>query len=594
MAFPGHFPRTDLYEYSDQHFLLLDSPSSAYIEPDLEAWSASTSEWAETKQPILRFLSERDQGPMLFQMSGFPEPHGIPPLPGSYRKPSPPRTTISSTDSCASPPCATDFLQPQTPPITDCISPLLSHPHQLSAGGHLSYTDHADSCMNTFDLDYRVDDSAEFFKLEESNSSWSTPQFPESTQDSWSPYAGPLLKSEVDLGQIPAPTTVEPSGTGTGDELDPGDEIFVNTQSQVHDSPKRSRSQKMSMRSPDGQDSQARKRKNTLVTNPTKRPKTEVAASENLPPLKMGASQQGNNYSCHDCAKPAFFRDEQSLLKHRKAQHTRPFNCVYHFAGCQSTFASKNEWKRHVVSQHLVLHYWICTEGSCAQVPVIEDSLGSSTQMYPDANTDTSGRHGTIFNRKDLYTQHLRRMHVPAEFKKLMKQKNAHVPEWEKQVKEHQKKSQRLRCALPEHMDCPLPTCTDSFHGANAWDERMEHVARHLDTTASSTAGSGHAAAENPTVEFGGPGDLTLLHWSMRPDVAVIRWNRQNGCWELNNPLRTSAGPRKSSTSARTRRAPSLDSKEVPAQDDYPFVRGPSEDDDDRDAEGEDDDGYVI
>jgi hypothetical protein len=49
-------------------------------------------------------------------------------------------------------------------------------------------------------------------------------------------------------------------------------------------------------------------------------------------------------------------------------------------------FGSKNEWKRHIYSQHLNFHYWRCDHPICVDVK------------------------GT-FNRKDLFGQHIRRMH---------------------------------------------------------------------------------------------------------------------------------------------------------------------------------------
>lgn len=116
----------------------------------------------------------------------------------------------------------------------------------------------------------------------------------------------------------------------------------------------------------------------------------------------------------------------------------------------------------------------------------------------------------------------------------------------------------------------------------------MEHVARHLDVTgnASDTHRSGSGHLGGPALEFGGPDDHTLLNWSMRADVNVIRLNTQTGRWELNNPLRTSAGPRKPSTSGRTRRASGNEAKQV--------TYTPIDDDEDEDAEGEDDDVYVY
>ncbi|KAL9051386.1 MAG: hypothetical protein Q9162_006040 [Coniocarpon cinnabarinum] len=69
------------------------------------------------------------------------------------------------------------------------------------------------------------------------------------------------------------------------------------------------------------------------------------------------------------------------------AQPPRPFSCPLAPYSCLKTFTSKNEWKRHVLTQHLLLGFWRC-------------------DLCPDAATRPND-----FNRKDLFVQHLRRMH---------------------------------------------------------------------------------------------------------------------------------------------------------------------------------------
>jgi len=82
---------------------------------------------------------------------------------------------------------------------------------------------------------------------------------------------------------------------------------------------------------------------------------------------------------------------------------SRAFVCVFAFAGCSATFASKNEWKKHVSTQHLKLDRWNPAIG-CASNPHFRDS---------QCRTSTAE-----FNRKDPFMQHLQRMHTmisPAE-----------------------------------------------------------------------------------------------------------------------------------------------------------------------------------
>lgn len=162
---------------------------------------------------------------------------------------------------------------------------------------------------------------------------------------------------------------------------------------------------------------------------------------------------------CGHCSH-APFKDSSSLRKHFAAAHTRPFSCAFSFAGCPSTFGSKNEWKRHIASQHLCLQYYRCS--SCPQ------------------NT-TEGK-GNEFNRKDLFTQHLRRMHAPFAIKKAMAKGDGKLQaEWENHVKDMQSSCLVTRRQPPQRSACPKPDCQSVFEGPGAWDEWTEHVGRHME-----------------------------------------------------------------------------------------------------------------
>ena len=199
----------------------------------------------------------------------------------------------------------------------------------------------------------------------------------------------------------------------------------------------------------------------------------------------------------------------------------RAFNCVFDFAGCKITFNNKTEWKRHVAAQHLLLNYWLCTEGACAATPSLPQPSHSQTQAPPP--------NGFVFNRKDGFVYHLNRMHAPEEIKHLLnlpktgatnnKKPSPHkleatsaeladVAGWEDRVRILQSAAIRTRCALPTSMRCPVLGCHEPvFNGADAWDQWMDHVAQHM--------------AEKKVV-FGGEGADTLVEWASRPDVAVI------------------------------------------------------------------------
>jgi hypothetical protein len=162
---------------------------------------------------------------------------------------------------------------------------------------------------------------------------------------------------------------------------------------------------------------------------------------------------------CNHCSH-APFKDMSSLRKHIAAAHTRPFPCAFSFAGCNSTFGSKNEWKRHIASQHLCLQYYRCSQ--CPQ-------------------SAAEGK-GNEFNRKDLFTQHLRRMHAPFHIKRAMNKNDTKLQaDWDTHVKDMQTSCLVTRRKPPQRAACPKTDCQGIFEGPSAWDEWTEHVGRHME-----------------------------------------------------------------------------------------------------------------
>ncbi|KAG6113799.1 hypothetical protein E4U14_001627 [Claviceps sp. LM454 group G7] len=184
---------------------------------------------------------------------------------------------------------------------------------------------------------------------------------------------------------------------------------------------------------------------------------------------------------CSHCSH-APFKDYSSLRKHVAAAHTRPFPCAFSFAGCTSTFGSKNEWKRHIASQHLCLQYYRCS--ACPQSAI-------------------EGR-GNEFNRKDLFTQHLRRMHAPFQIKRAISPGDARIQtDWEAHVKEMQTSCLVTRRQPPQRAACPKHDCHKSFEGQSAWDEWTEHVGRHMEK------------GEGPDLAA----DELLTKWALEEDI---------------------------------------------------------------------------
>ncbi|KAF4457977.1 c2h2 finger [Fusarium albosuccineum] len=268
---------------------------------------------------------------------------------------------------------------------------------------------------------------------------------------------------------------------------------------------KLSRAAKANTRRPKRPDSATNDRK-TKVSKPS-------SASRNGSNRKILSSTVVNTKTCPHC--DLGFSDNGSLQKHINVMHKRPFICVFHFAGCDKIFANKNEWKRHVWAQHLNLHYWLCTNGTCGY---------SSNQ---DEGSATDPTHGRIFRRKDLFTQHIRRMHAPEAVAKAGKKDKNLPADWVAKEKAMQTAAARQRCELPTHMRCPAEGCRLEFNNhQKTWDNRMEHVAIHLERAANN---------EEPPVVFGGVGDEALTDWAS--SVQVIEWGVMGG-WKMCQPLK--------------------------------------------------------
>ncbi|KAL2874287.1 hypothetical protein SGCOL_010549 [Colletotrichum sp. CLE4] len=89
---------------------------------------------------------------------------------------------------------------------------------------------------------------------------------------------------------------------------------------------------------------------------------------------------------------------------------------------------------------------------------------------------------GNEFNRKDLFTQHLRRMHAPFAIKKAIAKGDSKLQvEWEGHVKEMQTTCLVTRRSPPQRSACPKSDCQVVFEGPGSWDEWTEHVGRHME-----------------------------------------------------------------------------------------------------------------
>ncbi|KAI1459284.1 hypothetical protein F4805DRAFT_92850 [Annulohypoxylon moriforme] len=538
----------------------MDASADGMIDPVLKP-SASASPWAPQMR---RYLSESNKSSLFgYQMTEpvFSETvarrdDGVAPLPSSLlqRRDSPSFSHTSSTSSSMlSPPGELDYYHansPPTPPDTTLMSPFFTHYETNCRAQLYQYTGLADDCVKPIDINPYQETPESYCDDNNPRAEFPPRDYSMSSDDSsihtdmccrrertevaqpMSPEAfTPTVKEEI---RIPESIETYPAFE-SDDELVSGEEaphFNVKHEDADDDDYKPNQRQKRT-KSNGGRFTRNRKRRGSSGSPPElKRPKMEFGNSNTISrsstkPMIQGAK---GSFSCTECTKKVFFKDENGLQNHIKKQHTRPFICVFGFAGCNSTFASKNEWKRHCSSQHLVLNYWICQQDQCSKASSKSSpARNRSTVHCSQYSSLPSLPRGTIFNRKDLYTQHLRRMHIPPNLKKQVKQRKP-APEWEARERTHQEEAKRTRCSLPTHMQCPAFNCSSRFDGPNAWDDRMEHVARHLEKAVT--------GSEQP-IEFGGDHDNTLIDWATRADIAIIE-RGEKGKWRLRNPLKPS------------------------------------------------------
>ena len=532
------------------------------MDPEIKRSVSPTS--TVDSWPVNRYLTDNKSPFLLYPTldsatsataTQFPTAH--------FQRPGSPSYTNSSStcSSGLSPPREIDCYQNRSPPTPSGMALLPQYDDSWNSHSQLyEFTGLADACVvNLGDVHPMpisfYDDSTQRFPFPIRTSSMSSNNSNQSykvwTEDEVSqPQLSsildtPIIKEEFgipeavqdhDFGEVEPENEpespylkTEPMEDEGGDETDQDDGEYTPPQKLKNDIVKSARASKSYKRCSTSHSSSDAKRTKTTMEEP-------LVVRPGPKPSIHGTK---GTYNCPDCLKVSF-KDRLGLENHIKKQHTRPFTCIFEFAGCHSTFASKNEWKRHCASQHIVLQYWVCQQEGCAQVsnkPSVPKRSSSAARRRHDGSRhavaySSTLPNGTIFNRKDLYTQHLRRMHVPAHLKSKVRSKT-HVPEWEEQQRVHQDRAIRTRCQFPTHMRCPAPGCNVRFDGTNAWDERMEHVAKHLEKAAAGT---------EPPVKFGGDTDGTLVDWATSPAIGILR-RGEKGRWTLQNPLKATCFP---------------------------------------------------
>ncbi|GAB1313954.1 hypothetical protein MFIFM68171_04164 [Madurella fahalii] len=599
----------------------LTDPVMAYIDPDLH--SPSPILYGSTWDLLAHRLPKNTEAvpfttdiPMpMASRTHIRSTACIPPVPPSshrFQSPISSSEPCSSTGSALSPPADTESYNdnfPRTPPETD-FSPFLAPiPLEPFSNAHaVQFTSMGPSMGSDYvnPLDVNSNQQPDYSESESGIADFSFSQrtYSYDGQPAGPSDAEPAQTTVIHGFGAPRMASPEEMGSMVGDEIKASNQYMALPKREEEDaeSDEDTAVPSLKRQSEDDRDGDYRPSKK-LKSNPRTSARRTVRAKQQavapavasadtntapslrspasagrkrtragqLPPRPVPPSTSSTRtaLACQNCSKDGF-QDQAELESHMKKKHTRPFNCVFDFAGCQSTFASKNEWKRHVSSQHLLLNYWLCTEGTCSKTKNTETpsytTASSSSRSKSNVGTPSSPDqpappNGAIFNRKDLFTQHLKRMHAPQAIKHIVNgspssssstsskkgpvhqsSKPPHSPEinrllaeWDVRLQTLHAHCIRARCQLPVYMTCPVPGCdAQPFSGDDAWNMRMEHVAKHMER-----AGKGDEAR----VVFGGEGDPTLVRWAGRADVAIIvpRKGRERG-WELKSPLLRGAG----------------------------------------------------
>jgi hypothetical protein len=195
----------------------------------------------------------------------------------------------------------------------------------------------------------------------------------------------------------------------------------------------------------------------------------------------------------------------------------RHFPCPLTMYGCVSTFSSKNEWKRHVSTQHIKLGFW-----RCDLCPTTVDPHDPQSVYHND------------FNRKDLFTQHLRRMHASPSNQSHRSQKE--YPVNEDNIADHQKRCFEVLRETPTQSSCLY--CEETFTGSNSWDDRMEHIGRHLEKDRKVGSVIGHVSTWNI--------DKDLERWLL--DEGIISLDKVDN-WKIGDGRPRRHGPSDEDTS---------------------------------------------
>ncbi|KHN99408.1 C2H2 finger domain-containing protein [Metarhizium album ARSEF 1941] len=168
---------------------------------------------------------------------------------------------------------------------------------------------------------------------------------------------------------------------------------------------------------------------------------------EPVPPV-LPRHTDGRTTTCKSCRRTMTGPIEEEAHD-RECDRLR---CLFRFAGCKARFKGKNEWKRHIRTQHLLPMAFVCAECDMKE-----------------------------FNRKDLFKQHHIRMHSTDEEADAFKRKRPSKALEKRLQEKFQQASRGVETPPLRAHRCLLQGCDTKFPEADSWERCLEHVAKHLE-----------------------------------------------------------------------------------------------------------------
>lgn len=166
----------------------------------------------------------------------------------------------------------------------------------------------------------------------------------------------------------------------------------------------------------------------------------------------------------------------RTTSRNRCSQQPR-LSCIFARYGCKSQFRCKNEWKRHINTQHLELEMRLCDIGTCAA------DVERAREQGGYGSCDKSIR---FFNRKDLFVSHVRRRHDPSKPDRYSgpivydKNDKTSIQKAREELKS-QINDICKRCYVEVRKPPTSSTCTYCDMTFDSWSKKLEHVGCHIE-----------------------------------------------------------------------------------------------------------------